>query len=645
MSIALAASPTGTVGSYVVVTLTASGTSSPFTFTQTAGQTVTLTGTGATRTFTAPAVLAGATLTFQASNTANETANVSVTVAPHAEWMYVPATAETVTLLACSDVQCQVDPGTRLARSIATSDLAISLDWDYIINAGDAVYDGLLTTIQGSSGWPQHWGRPPLLDTLWVVPGNHDYNNSRQGFDGYFTTDQRGPTGTYYRSADFGSWHGIFLNVTSDRDVPCSVGSTQYNWLAADLAANSSKPTFLVWHEPRYTIGDYGDSTGDPVDIWDLLLQHPQVEFVVNGHAHSYQRYQRMNNAAQVDTTNGIAEFICGMGGGALDTPPSARTGLAARNTATSQRGVLLFNLEPDRYTWQFVPTSDSTPALSDSGSQVVRAASPAATGTTLVPARWTYITASGTTYLPPGEVAYQDAAQWDRPTSPSTLYWQLSGTVPLDRSETVYDIDGFDNTSQTVATLKNANKYVIAYFSAGTYEDWRSDEANFPPAVLGNTVDGWAGERWLDVRALSTLRPIMEARADLAKSKGFDAIEWDNIDGYLNSTGFTISAAQQVAYVRMLADICHARGMAAIQKNLPDQVAALVSYFDGCLAEEAYRYSEVTPYLAYPQAGKPLWVIEYTGTLNCADAQAKGIYLAKYPLDLNGAPTSVCAL
>lgn len=285
----------------------------------------------------------------------------------------VPQETPPVVLLVSSDVQCQTTAGTRFARSVATSDLALTLTFDHVISAGDAVYDGLLSTITGAYGWPQHWGRGQLLSKLQIVPGNHDYNASREGFDGYFSTAQRGATGTYYRSGQFGAWRGIFLNVTSDRDVPCSVGTTQYNWLAAELAAHPDAPTFVVMHEPRYTIGDYSDSTGDPVDVWALLLQHPQVEFVISGHAHSYQRYARMNNAAQVDTVGGIRQIICAMGGGALDTPPSARTGLEARNTATSQRGVLLLTLEADRYAWEFRQTSDSTPALTDTGSQTVR--------------------------------------------------------------------------------------------------------------------------------------------------------------------------------------------------------------------------------------------------------------------------------
>lgn len=241
--------------------------------------------------------------------------------------------------------------------------------------------------------------------------------------------------------------------------------------------------------------------------------------------------------------------------------------------------------------------------------------------------------------------VTYEIPAGIVLPPVTSTFYWQLQGTVPTNRSEQVYDIDGFDNNQAKFTTLRNAGKYVIAYFSAGTYENWRPDQASFPSGVKGNNVDGWAGEKWLDVRAVSTLQPIMEARADLAKTKGAHAIEWDNLDGYDNSPGFSINATQQRTYLQMLADITHARGMAAIFKNVPQFSTWASSRFDGCICEEAYEWDEISDYMPFRNAGKPVWAVEYNGTLNCSDANSRGIYLAKFPLDLDGAPVSVCTL
>ncbi|MFP3534108.1 endo alpha-1,4 polygalactosaminidase, partial [Burkholderia sp. SIMBA_042] len=90
--------------------------------------------------------------------------------------------------------------------------------------------------------------------------------------------------------------------------------------------------------------------------------------------------------------------------------------------------------------------------------------------------------------------------------------------------------------------TLKSQGKRVVCYFSAGSSENWRSDYSQFTAADQGNPLDGWAGERWLDTRS-ANVRRIMTARMDLAKSKGCDGIDPDNVDGYTNNPGLPLTA------------------------------------------------------------------------------------------------------
>jgi len=101
-----------------------------------------------------------------------------------------------------------------------------------------------------------------------------------------------------------------------------------------------------------------------------------------------------------------------------------------------------------------------------------------------------------------------------------------------------VFDIDGFDNPTGTVAALHAQGARVVCYLDGGTWEDWRPDAARFPATVKGHG-NGWPGEKWLDVRQLSILGPIMSQRAQSCKAKGFDAIDWDNLDGYSTARGF----------------------------------------------------------------------------------------------------------
>ncbi|MCW2962614.1 MAG: endo alpha,4 polygalactosaminidase [Thermoleophilia bacterium] len=221
------------------------------------------------------------------------------------------------------------------------------------------------------------------------------------------------------------------------------------------------------------------------------------------------------------------------------------------------------------------------------------------------------------------------------------TWYWQLSGTVSnLNRANVAaYDIDGFDSSAATVTTLHDNGKKVICYFSAGTSEDWRPDFASFPAAVKGSNVDGWAGEKWLDVRAISTLRPVMVARMQMCKDKGFDAVEPDNVDGYQNSSGFPLTAAAQIAYNKMLAAEAHRLGLAAFLKNDVDQIAALEPFFDGALNEECAKYSECGEYSVFLNANKPVLQAEYGAkkATRCGSANTAGRMAVYFNLELNG--------
>lgn len=120
------------------------------------------------------------------------------------------------------------------------------------------------------------------------------------------------------------------------------------------------------------------------------------------------------------------------------------------------------------------------------------------------------------------------------------TWQWQLQGTIDQSFDVDIYDIDLFDTPVATIASLQAQGRTVVCYFSAGSYEEWRSDAAAFDEDLLGSPLDGWPGERWLDVRDAtkpnSRLAAIMEARLDLAVTKGCTAVEPDNIDGYSNN-------------------------------------------------------------------------------------------------------------
>ncbi len=230
-----------------------------------------------------------------------------------------------------------------------------------------------------------------------------------------------------------------------------------------------------------------------------------------------------------------------------------------------------------------------------------------------------------------------QAASSWWVPPQNSTWQWQLS--VPVDQSvdAQVYDIDLFENETSVVSSLHAQGRHVICYMDAGTWEGWRPDASKFPASVLGKADPGWTEEKWLDIRQLSIIEPLIEARLKLCKEKGFDGVEADNVDGFQNNTGFPLTAAQQLTYNEWLANTAHSLGLSIALKSDTDQAAELEPYFDFSLDEECFDYSECSLLEPFIKAGKAVFEVEYKETPSqfCAQANAMKFMAMQKGLEL----------
>jgi hypothetical protein len=218
----------------------------------------------------------------------------------------------------------------------------------------------------------------------------------------------------------------------------------------------------------------------------------------------------------------------------------------------------------------------------------------------------------SSTTHLP--LIRKGTAPVW-QPAVGATWQWQLTGPVNQSFDVDVYDIDLFDNPASVVTALHAGGHRVICYISVGSWEDWRPDANQFPPEVIGKDYEGWPHEKWLDIRRIDVLGPIMSARFDQCKANGFDAIEPDNIDGYTNDTGFDLSYQDQLTYNMWLAGEAHLRGLSIGLKNDSEQVQDLLPHYDWALTEDCFFEEwcdDMTPFIA---AGKAVFAAEYTDT------------------------------
>jgi hypothetical protein len=217
---------------------------------------------------------------------------------------------------------------------------------------------------------------------------------------------------------------------------------------------------------------------------------------------------------------------------------------------------------------------------------------------------------------------------------------WQIQFSGRLNRAveADAYDVDMFDTSSGTVATLHADRRHVVCYINAGAWEDWRPDASRYPRSVKGRALDGWPGEKWLDIRRIDLIGPILADRLDMCQAKGFDAVEFDNVDGYSNDTGFNLTAGDQLSFDRWLAARAHERGLAVGLKNTLDLAAQLEPDFDFAILEQCFQYRECAKVGPFVTDAKSVIDIEYSlgRAPFCSKAATLGIQAMRKKLSLN---------
>lgn len=241
---------------------------------------------------------------------------------------------------------------------------------------------------------------------------------------------------------------------------------------------------------------------------------------------------------------------------------------------------------------------------------------------------------------MPPAGRATPPAvdASWWQPAQGASWQYQLTNAVDYSVDAEVFDIEMFENDASVVAALHARGRRVVCYISAGSWEDWRPDRNQFPAYVKGKPLEGWPGEWWLDIRRIDVLGPIMEARLDECKAKGFDAVEFDNVDAYTSDTGFDLTAEHQLTYNRFLAAEAHERGLGAALKNDVGQAADLVGNFDFAIDEGCFSYDECEMLAPFIDAGKAVLHVEYDmlRIQFCPQARRMGFSSIKKRLELD---------
>lgn len=260
--------------------------------------------------------------------------------------------AATVVIGAAGDIVCGSQSHGGACKQMQTSDLLLAMNPSRVLPLGDIQYeDGTLSDFQNF--YHPSWGR--LKSKTSPVVGNHEYGtNNASGYFAYFGAAAGDPTKGYY-SYNLGGWHLIALNSSCSRVGGCGKDDPQYEWLQADLRANTAMCTLAYMHHPLWTSSSLSTTTVQP--LVQLLYDHG-AELLLAGHAHYYERFARQDAAGNSDPMFGLREFVVGTGGRNFT---SFDTILPNSEVRSRTFGVLKLTLSPTQYTWQFVPIAGST--------------------------------------------------------------------------------------------------------------------------------------------------------------------------------------------------------------------------------------------------------------------------------------------
>ena len=248
------------------------------------------------------------------------------------------------------------------ANDTATSDLLLGIAGT-VFTLGDNVYDNGTATEYANCYGPT-WGRTAIKSRTKPVPGNHEYNTAgATGYYGYFGSAAGDPTKGYY-AYDAGAWRVYVLNSNCAAIGGCGAGSTQEQWLRAELAANPRSCVVAMWHHPRFSSGEHGSSTATQA-LYQALYDF-DAELVLVGHDHHYERFAPQTATGAADTSRGLVQMVVGTGGRSHYATPNVRANSLVRNSDTY--GVLKLTLHTGGWAFQFVPIAGQSFADAGTG-------------------------------------------------------------------------------------------------------------------------------------------------------------------------------------------------------------------------------------------------------------------------------------
>lgn len=213
----------------------------------------------------------------------------------------------------------------------------------------------------------------------------------------------------------------------------------------------------------------------------------------------------------------------------------------------------------------------------------------------------------------------------------PNDARWwaQLDGAVDIQQPADFFYLDPEQQDPDDLATLRAQGRPYLCYLSAGSVEAFRRDAEDFPARVVGNELQNFPREHWLDVRD-GAVRDLMAKRVTALAAFGCAGVPPSSLAVHAADTGFELSLTDALDYARWLAERLHAAGMSAGLTGPAALTSELWPTFDFGLAISCVS-GGCSEYAPFQSAKKTVLHLEVgdAGAASgiCNDAKSLGFY------------------
>ena len=190
------------------------------------------------------------------------------------------------------------DSGVGNAAQFRVADAVLAHEPDLVLLTGDVIYG------RGAPGEIDAFYFEPYRDLLDHIPffpalGNHDVlvRGGQALLDALYLPRNDADGSEHFYSFDYGGVHFVAL----DSNQSLSSNSVQLRWFDRDLQRATALWRVVYFHHPLYSSSFHGSRVALRGDLGAVLDAH-EVDLVLAGHDHDYERTFPIRGEALVDT-------------------------------------------------------------------------------------------------------------------------------------------------------------------------------------------------------------------------------------------------------------------------------------------------------------------------------------------------------